>query len=381
MTATIDWTRLISRDKPGSRFLVVLLIAIILALLFAPFLLGGAKAISICVKIMIFAVLAASFDLLLGYTGIVSFAHTVFFGIGAYGVGVGIVRLGPNWCAIAVGTLAAIVASVALALVIGLFSLRVRAIFFSMITLALSAAAQTLATQVSGVTGGEDGIIFRLPQVLMPSFRLFDSKIFGLAIDGKVVCYYLIFMTSLILVLVMLRIVNSPFGRVLLAIRDNEFRAEAIGYPVVVFRTISNIVAAVFACLAGAMLSLWLRYSGPDASLSFEIMLDILMIVIIGGIGTIYGSVIGATVFLVAQGYLQDLLKAAGGAFDAIPIIGQILSPDRWMLWLGLLFILSVYYFPVGIVGILRKRSLKQPGDPSQLKPTAQQAQESIPTG
>ncbi|WP_354140884.1 branched-chain amino acid ABC transporter permease [Bradyrhizobium sp. LB11.1] len=351
----MDWTRLISRDRPASRLLIILLIAIVAVLLIAPFALTGAKAISICVKIMIFAVLVASFDLLLGYTGIVSFAHTVFFGIGAYGVGIAIIRLGASWTSLAVGASAAIVVSVLLALVIGLFSLRVRAIFFSMITLALSAAAQTLATQLSNLTGGEDGIIFRLPPALMPSFRLLDTKIFGLIINGKVVCYYFIFAMSVTFVLALLRIVNSPFGRVLLAIRDNEFRAEAIGYPVFVFRTLSNVVAAVFACLAGVMLSLWLRYTGPDASLSFEIMLDILMIVIIGGVGTIYGSIVGAAAFLAAQGYLQDLLKGASAALGSLPGIGQVLAPDRWMLWLGLLFILAVYYFPTGIVGVLRR--------------------------
>ncbi|WP_338060459.1 branched-chain amino acid ABC transporter permease [Bradyrhizobium valentinum] len=367
MTTSMDWTRLISRDRPGSRLLIILLIAIIAVLLVAPFALTGAKAISICVKIMIFAVLVASFDLLLGYTGIVSFAHTVFFGIGAYGVGIAIIRLGASWTSLAVGASAAIVVSVLLALVIGLFSLRVRAIFFSMITLALSAAAQTLATQLSNLTGGEDGIIFRLPPALMPSFRLLDTKIFGLTIDGKVVCYYFIFAMSVTFVLALLRIVNSPFGRVLLAIRDNEFRAEAIGYPVFVFRTLSNVVAAVFACLAGVMLSLWLRYTGPDASLSFEIMLDILMIVIIGGVGTIYGSIVGAVAFLVAQGYLQDLLKGASAALGSLPGIGKVLSPDRWMLWLGLLFILAVYYFPTGIVGVLRRpaRRLDSSSKPS----------------
>jgi branched-chain amino acid transport system permease protein len=125
-------------------------------------------------------------------------------------------------------------------------------------------------------------------------------------------------------------------------------------------------MAAVFACLAGVMLSLWLRYAGPDAALSFEIMLDILMIVIIGGVGTIYGSVIGATVFLVAQGYLQDLLKLAGKSFEGVPGLDQVLSPDRWMLWLGLLFILAVYYFPTGIVGVLRERSGKRTRSPER---------------
>ena len=362
-------SRLISRDRPGSWLIAALLVAILAALLFAPFVLTGAKAISICVKIMIFVVLAASFDLLLGYTGIVSFAHTVFFGIGAYGVGIAIVRLGPTWSSIAVGTGAALVISIVLELLIGLFSLRVRAIFFSMITLALSAAVQTLATQLSSFTGGEDGIIFRLPPVLMPSFRLFDTKVLGVTIDGKIICYYLILVVSIVLVLASLRIVNSPFGRVLLAIRGNEFRAEAIGYRVVLFRTMSSVFAAVFACLAGVLSSLWLRYAGPDAALSFEIMLDVLIIVIIGGVGTIYGSIIGATAFLIAQGYLQDILKIAGKACEGIPGLDQILSPDRWMLWLGLLFILAVYYFPTGVVGVLRDQSRARAGSRERTGP------------
>ena len=152
----------------------------------------------------------------------------------------------------------------------------------------------------------------------------------------------------------MLRIVNSPFGRVLQAIRENEFRAEAIGYRVVYFRTMSSVVSALFATLAGAMLAIWLRYNGPDTSLSFEVMLDVLLIVVIGGMGTVYGSAIGAAIFLVAQSYLQDLLKLGADAAVGVPWLAALLSPDRWLLWLGLLFVLSVYYFPTGVVGRLR---------------------------
>ena len=158
----------------------------------------------------------------------------------------------------------------------------------------------------------------------------------------------------MVLLLAMLRIVNSPFGRVLQAIRENEFRAEAIGYRVVVYRTTSSILSALFATLAGAMLAIWLRYNGPDTSLSFEIMLDVLLIVVIGGMGTIYGAAIGSGVFVVAQSYLQDLLKLASDAASGLPWLSALLSPDRWLLWLGLLFVLSVYYFPTGIVGRLR---------------------------
>jgi hypothetical protein len=117
-----------------------------------------------------------------------------------------------------------------------------------------------------------------------------------------------------VLLLALLRIVNSPFGRVLQAIRENEFRAEAIGYRVVVYRTTSSVLSALFATLAGAMLALWLRYNGPDTSLSFEIMMDVLLIVVIGGMGTIYGAAIGAVLFLVAQSYLQDLLRLGSEA-------------------------------------------------------------------
>ena len=157
------------------------------------------------------------------------------------------------------------------------------------------------------------------------------------------------------LLLAMLRIVNSPFGRVLQAIRENEFRAEAIGYRVVVYRTTSSILSALFATLAGAMLAIWLRYNGPDTSLSFEIMLDVLLIVVIGGMGTIYGAAIGSGVFVVAQSYLQDLLQARPAMPPSgLPWLSALLSPDRWLLWLGLLFVLSVYYFPTGIVGRLR---------------------------
>ncbi|HEY8050064.1 MAG TPA: branched-chain amino acid ABC transporter permease [Ramlibacter sp.] len=346
--------KLLSDDLPRSKALAVLVVLVVLALAFAPFVFPGAKALSVAAKILIFIVLVASFDLLLGYTGIVSFAQTMFFGIGAYGIAIASTRMGPGWPAIFIGLLVSLGLSFVLALLVGLFSLRVRAIFFSMITLAVAAAFQTLASQLSDITGGEDGLTFKMPQVLSPSWQLTDTPVFGVTIDGRIACYYLLFVVAVVLFLALLRIVNSPFGRTLQAIRENEFRAEAIGYRVVYFRTMSSILSALFATLAGAMLSIWLRYNGPDTSLSFEIMLDVLLIVVIGGMGTIYGAAIGAAIFVVAQSYLQDLLKLASGAASGVSWLAALLSPDRWLLWLGLLFVLSVYHFPTGIVGRLR---------------------------
>ncbi|RYY84464.1 MAG: branched-chain amino acid ABC transporter permease, partial [Comamonadaceae bacterium] len=263
-------------------------------------------------------------------------------------------RMGAGWGAIAVGLAGALAISLLLAAAIGLFSLRVRAIFFSMITLAFAAAFQTLASQLSDFTGGEDGLTYKMPEWLSPSFEPFENPVFGVLIDGRTICYYLLFVVAVVLFLAMLRIVNSPFGRVLQAIRENEFRAEAIGYRVVVYRTVSSVLSALFATLAGAMLAIWLRYNGPDTTLSFEIMLDVLLIVVIGGMGTVYGALIGSGLFVVAQSYLQDLLRLASEAASGLPWLAALLSPDRWLLWLGVLFVLSVYYFPTGVVGRLR---------------------------
>ncbi|OOG55348.1 branched-chain amino acid ABC transporter permease [Polaromonas sp. C04] len=346
--------RLLSNDFPRSRVLAVLLVALLVALAFAPFIFPGVKALNVAAKVLIFTVLVASFDLLLGYTGIVSFAHTMFFGIGAYGIAISASRLGPTWQALAVGLVGALALSFVLALLVGLFSLRVKAIFFAMITLAVASAFLTLASQLSAFTGGEDGLTFKLPELLSPSFEFMEEPFLGVSIDGRLLSYYLLFGVAVVLVLALLRIVNSPFGRVLQAIRENEFRAEAIGYRVVVYRTTSSVLSALFATLAGAMLALWLRYNGPDTSLSFEIMIDVLLIVVIGGMGTIYGALVGAALFLVAQSYLQDLLRLGSEAASSLPWLSTLLSPDRWLLWLGILFVLSIYYFPAGVVGRLR---------------------------
>ncbi|MBA4255259.1 MAG: branched-chain amino acid ABC transporter permease [Polaromonas sp.] len=354
--------RLISGDRPRSRVLAVLLVGLLLALAFAPFLFPGVKALNVAAKVLIFIVLVSSFDLLLGYTGIVSFAHTMFFGVGAYGVAVATTRLGPTWEALAVGVAGALGLSLVLSLVIGLFSLRVRAIFFAMITLAVATAFQTLASQLSDITGGEDGLSFRMPELLSPSFEFSEEPFLGASLDGRLLTYYLLFVMAVVLLLALLRIVNSPFGRVLQAIRENEFRAEAIGYRVVVYRTLSSVLSALFACLAGVMLAVWLRYNGPDTSMSFEIMMDVLLIVVIGGMGTIYGSALGAALFLSAQSYLQDVLRWGSEATEGLPVLSALLSPDRWLLWLGVLFVLSVYHFPTGVVGRLREAARRGAG-------------------
>ena len=311
--------RLLSGDYPRSKVLAAILLAVLLGLALAPFLFPGVKALNVAAKVLVFVVLVASFDLLLGYTGIVSFAHTMFFGIGAYGIAVATTRMGPTWSALLVGGVGAAAVAV-LSLAVGLFSLRVRAIFFAMITLAVAAAFQTLASQLSDITGGEDGLTFKVPEVLSPSFEPFDDPFLGVTVDGRLICYPL-FVTAVVLVLALLRIVNSPFGRVLQAIRENEFRAEAI---VAAWWCTAPRPACCRPCSPRWRAACWRLAALQRARhlAQFEIMMDCLLIVVIGGMGTIYGSVIGAVLFLVAQSYLQDLLRLASEGRQRFALAG-----------------------------------------------------------
>jgi branched-chain amino acid transport system permease protein len=346
---------LLSGDPPRSRVLALILIAIVVVLAITPFVFPGAKPLNVAAKICIFAALVASSDLLLGYTGTVSFAHTMFYGIGSYAVAIALYTMGPGWGAVATGIVIGLPLAALLALGIGLFSLRVEAIFFAMITLAVASAFLVLASQLSWLTGGEDGRSFQLPELLRPG-TVFVKDLFGFTINGRTLTYYIIFVCCAAMILGLLRVVNSPFGRVLQAVRENRFRAEALGYRTVFHLTYANCIAALVAASAGALNAMWLRYAGPDTSLSFSIMLDILLMVVIGGMGTIYGAIVGAAIFILAQNYLQALMGvASSAAADAgLPLLPGLLHPDRWLLWLGLLFIASVYFFPTGIVGRLR---------------------------
>src|SRR5450830_1121429 len=348
---------LLSGDRPGSRLLGLALLAIFAGLGLAPLITSGARPLNTAATICIYIVLVASYDLLLGYTGIVSFAHTMFYGIGAYGVGLALDRVDePTWGVVVTGLIVALLLALVLALVVGLFALRVRAIFYAMITLAVASSFAVLASQLSDFTGGEDGKTFGVPAALGAGFRLMDGEVLGRAIDGKLLTYYLVFFGCLLLFLFLLRLVNSPFGRVLQAIRENEFRAEALGFRTMVYRIWANVLAALVAAMAGALMALWLRYVGPKTTLGFEVMTDILLIVVIGGMGTMYGAVVGATLFILAQNYLKALMADGADLLAGVPFAAQALHPDRWLLWLGVLFVLSIYFFPTGIVGKLRGR-------------------------
>ncbi|SHJ12896.1 amino acid/amide ABC transporter membrane protein 2, HAAT family [Shimia gijangensis] len=348
-----------SSPARGELFIKALVLTIGVLLLFAPFLFQDTRSLEVAARICIFVVLVASYDLLIGYTGIVSFAHTMFFGFGAYGGAIALKQMGPGWDAVIVGAITGLAVSIIVAIAIGLLSLRVKAIFFAMITLAAASVALVLASQLSGLTGGEDGITYKTPQVFKTATKLLVdengkvARLFGVKLNGKLAAYYFVFATSLALFILCLRMVASPLGTVLKAIRENEARAEAIGYRVVAYRTFVFCMAAAAASLAGTIYAIWLKYTGPDTALSFTIMIDILLMVVIGGMGTMYGAVIGAVLLVLAQYYLRDLMGVAAEFFHGVPVLPELFDPDRWLLWLGIIFILLVYFFPKGIAGTI----------------------------
>jgi branched-chain amino acid transport system permease protein len=381
---------ILSGDPPRSRLLSAMLIVILLGLAGAPFLFPGTVAYRTASTICIFIILAASYDMLLGYTAIVSFAHTMFYGIGAYGVAIVLQYMAPSWGAVLLGTGAGLVVSLILALIIGLFSLRVRTIFFAMVTLAVASAFAAVVTKLYHFTGGKYGLNVPLPELISPGmqwlahdltgFDLFGwlaqvagdpagaldaagKALFKVRASGQLVMYYLLFVFSTGAFLFMLRLMNSPFGRVLQAIRENEFRAEALGYRTVYYRTLNTCISALLASFAGSLLALSLAYVTPGETLSFDLMIDLLVMTVIGGMGTLYGAVLGAVLFVIAQNYLQAGLGAASQTGIAgVPVLAQLLTPDQWLLWFGLLFVLSVYFFPRGIVGGLRSRAARKRG-------------------
>jgi len=227
-----------------------------------------------------------------------------------------------------------------------------------MVTLAAASVMMVLASQLSNLTGGEDGITYEIPRFFSPANRLEDAngdqvRLFGVPVNGRLYLYYFVFLSALALFYLLVRIVRSPLGTVLQAIRENEMRAEAIGYRVVSYRTSVFCIAAVIAALAGVLRAVWLRYTGPDVTLSFDIMIDVLLMVVIGGMGTMVGAIVGVVIMTLAQFYLKDLMGAGAEATADLPILPDLLNPDRWLLWLGVLFILLVYFFPSGIAGTL----------------------------
>lgn len=333
--------------RPG----IYLALALVAAFALLPLGRPSFQLLDLAAKIALFAALVASYDVVLGYTGIVSFGHAMFFGFGAYGVALALGKFGlPTYGNLGLGLLAGVAVSAVVAFLIAAFSLRVKAIFFAMITLAFAEFATILSIQWSQLTGGEDGITPKVPGVFAASFTL---RVLGVPLTGRAVTYWTIVAVVTLAFLLMARFVDSPLGRVLQAIRDNEMRAEALGFRPFVFQSVASVFAAAIAAVTGAGYALWVGFVNPESTLGLQIMLDVLLMVIIGGIGTLYGGIIGAAFIVTARTLLPDLRGVAAALAPGSDLLARM--TDRWLLYFGILFILVVFFFPKGVVGTLRQ--------------------------
>lgn len=303
---------------------------IVVALAIFPFVTDSRTWTILLTQIFIFSILAMSYDILLGYTGIVSFGHAMFFGMGAYTTAVMLKNIEPSMGVFILSIGAGMVIAGAISFFIGLVTLRLKTHFFAMFTLAVSGLFLVLAEKWRTVTQGNDGFTFKAPE-------FFKDRIM----------FYCVALLCLVLVYFFLRrFVNSPFGRVLVAVRENEQRTLSLGFNTLHYKVIASVVAGVVASLAGSLYAVSLRFVNTSV-LTLDITLDALLMTIIGGVGTLIGPILGAGVIELSQHYLSGLAKE-------YPIF------ERWIIFFGITFILAVIFFPKGVVGTLREKLWKR---------------------
>jgi branched-chain amino acid transport system permease protein len=296
----------------------------VLLLVAFPLVSPGPFYVSFVTEIMIFALWAASLDLLAGYTGLTSFGHAGYFGLGAYGAALFMMHFVPD---LFLGLVAgAVVAGIA-AVVVGSLSVRLPGIAFSMLTLAFAQMFYTVAFKWRNITGGDDG----LRSVPRPSF---DLGPLTLDITERTHLYWLTLAILVLVAIVLRRIVQSPFGAVLEAIRENEERARFVGYNTRLYKFGAFVLAGTAAGVAGALFALLKGFLAPNV-LHWGASGQVLMMAILGGLGTLFGPMLGAAVYMFAQELLSTYF-------------------EHWMLFLGALFVVMVLFARGGIVGLLR---------------------------
>jgi branched-chain amino acid transport system permease protein len=309
-----------------SRKLVVLA-AIWAALLFAPYWiapLGGYTALA--TRVLVLGLAAMSLNFLLGFTGVLSFGHAAWFGLGAYGAGLTLKYL-------ALSTPLAVLAGMLLGglcgAILGLLIVRRRGVYFAMVTIAFGQVFYYIAFQWSSVTGGDDGLRgFARQPIDLGAFRL-DI------LTNATAFYYFVLFCFALAVGVMAFILRSPFGRTMIAIRENERRARFLGIPVERHIWIAFTLSCFFMGFAGALYALVNNFADPRG-LHYSQSGDFVMMAVMGGMRNFWGPLLGATVFVVLQDYLSSVTV-------------------NWMSFVGLLFVLVVLFFPRGLLGFFQR--------------------------
>jgi branched-chain amino acid transport system permease protein len=275
-------------------------------------------------QVLIYGLFALGFNLLYGYTGLLSFGSAAYWGLGAYGTGIALAKLKITslWLALGIGLAAALIGGAA----VGFFCLRRRGIYFAMLTLAFAQLLYFVAFHLADWTGGDDG----LRGITVPAIGFGG---FTLRIDRSVVFYYFTLVVVGLAVAVLKRILDSPFGAVLQAIRENADRATACGYDIARIKHLSFVFYAFFCGLAGALDALRLTVVSVE-SLHWSTSGQVVIMTLLGGAGTFLGPFVGAAAFLV----LEDVISV---------------WTESWPLAIGAIFMVFVLFLPKGIWGTL----------------------------
>ena len=278
-------------------------------------------------EILIWGLLAMSSDILIGYTGMVSFGHSVFFGLGIYGAAAALLAVSPPnlWLAILLGLLAA----AGVAVFVAYFATRLRDIYFAITTLVFSQIFYVIIFTWTAVTGGENGLYFSQPPLGIPG--LFSVKFSTESL------HWFVLAVVAVSYLLARRITQSPFGMVLQSIRENESRTRAIGYHVERYKIVSVMLSGLFAGLAGALYAIQNKFAAPDF-VFFLVSGEVVIYNVMGGIGTLVGPFLGAAFFLL----LREGLSRFWSEYYLIP--------------LGVIFVVMVIFVPQGLVGFMRRR-------------------------
>ena len=284
---------------------------------------------ALAISVLIYGLFATGFNLLFGYTGLLSLGHAAFFGAGAYGCGLAIVALHLPWYAALLG---GIIPAVIAGAIIGGLAIRTSGVYFGMVTLALAQCLYFLFYQWTSVTGGESG----LRGVSVPTI---DIGSFQISLLNPLSKFYFLLFFVVIALAVFSRILESPFGAVIEGIRENENRARASGYALRSTKWLSFVLSAAFCGLAGALNTIHLGIVSID-TLFYTTSGTVVMMALLGGMGTYFGPFIGAALFLL----LEDLTSA---------------WTSHWQLIAGIIFIACVRFFPAGVWGTVLERIRK----------------------
>jgi branched-chain amino acid transport system permease protein len=291
-------------------------------------LLGGYTALGTRVLVMAIAAMAVNF--LLGFTGVLSFGHAAYLGLGAYGAGMAIKYIAPST---PLGLLIGVLAGTLGAMVIGAMIVRLRGVYFAMVTIAFGQVFYFIAFRWVSLTGGDDGLTGwnRLPIDL--GFTQIDIA------NNDKAFYYLVLLCLAVSAGLMGLLLRSPFGHTLLAIRENERRARFLGIPVQQHIWLAFVISAAFTSLAGTLYAYLDNFVDPRA-FHWQQSGDFVIMAVLGGMRSFWGPLIGAAIFVV----LQDKLSS---------------RTDNWMSLIGVFFVLVVVFFPTGVLGVLRRKVQK----------------------